>query len=102
MGNNILRRGTTPIHRFALRGIVLTALYVTYSQGGKVTMEKTIDDATVEDESIIVRLTQEDTLLFRARSNVCVQIRLRTVAGDVLASEMIEVPVGAILKDGVI
>ena len=45
MGNNILRRGTTPIHRFTLpdelRGIVLTALYVTYSQGGKVTMEKT-------------------------------------------------------------
>jgi hypothetical protein len=106
MGNNILRRGTTPIHRFTLpdelRGIVLTALYVTYSQGGKVTMEKTIDDATVEDDSIIVRLTQEDTLLFRARSNVCVQIRLRTAAGDVLASEMIEVPVGAILKDGVI
>ena len=106
MENSILQRGTTPVHSFTLpddlKGVELAALYITYAQSGTVRLEKTMDEVTVDSGVITVQLTQEDTLLFRAKATVRIQIRLRTAAGDALASDVIEVPVGAILKDGVI
>lgn len=106
MENSILQRGTTPVHSFTLpddlKEVELAALYITYAQSGTVRLEKTMDEVAVDSGVITVQLTQEDTLLFRAKATVRIQIRLRTVAGDALASDVIEVPVGAILKDGVI
>ena len=44
MAQNILQRGTTPIHSFALPSELadkeLAAVYVTYQQGRKIILEK--------------------------------------------------------------
>ena len=57
---------------------------------------------TVEAGVVTVQLTQEDTLAFQNKGAVQIQIRLRTAAGDALASDIIKVDVGRVLKDGVI
>ena len=104
--NDVLCRGTTPTHSFTLpdelKNVELSALYITYRQGGKTVLEKTMEEASVEGGIITVRLTQDDTLAFQTEGEVQIQIRLRTAAGDALASEIIGVHVGRVLKDGVI
>ena len=104
----MLNRGTTPLHSFALpdelSGVELSALYISYAQCGRVRLEKALGDAGVvaSGGTITVQLTQEDTLAFSGHSEVRIQIRLKTANGDALASNIISVPVGEILKDGVI
>lgn len=104
--NDILYRGTTPTHSFTLpdelNGVELAALYITYRQDGNAVLEKALSDVSVESGVVTVHLTQEDTLSFRADSVVQIQIRLRTAAGNAMASDVIRVDVGRVLKDGVI
>ena len=104
--NDILYRGTTPTHSFTLpeelKEVELSALYITYRQGGNTVLEKALSDVTVEAGVVTVQLTQEDTLAFQNKGAVQIQIRLRTAAGDALASDIIKVDVGRVLKDGVI
>lgn len=106
MNNDILYRGTTPTHSFTLpdelNGVELAALYITYRQVGDTVLEKALSDVSVESGVVTVQLTQEDTLSFRPGSVVQIQIRLRTAAGNAMASDIIKVDVGHVLKDGVI
>ena len=99
-------RGTTPTLTFKLNtDIDLSALeevWITIKGNDK---EKTytIDDVFVESEekSIILSMTQTDTLYFGAgRHNV--QIRLRTDDGNAYASNIKQINLDYILKDGVI
>ena len=99
-----MRRGTTPTHIFKT-DLDLTgadAVYVTYQQYGKTVLEKDLSDMTVEEESLTVRLTQTETLLFREKPDgtVRIQIRARWPDGDALASNIIETTVKEILKEG--
>ena len=97
-------RGTTPTHTFKtkvdLRGV--DCLYVTYSQNGRTVLEKTLEDCTVEEDSIQTELTQQETLLFDDRSDmpVFVQIRVRFPNGKAMASKIIRTTAEKILKDG--
>ena len=72
---NSWRRGSTPTNTFNVN-IDLTdaTVYVTYSQKGQVILEKTNANMTINSDSIVVELTQEDTLKF-STGDVEVQIR---------------------------
>lgn len=97
-------RGTTPTNIFTSELDLSTAdvLYITYKQLGKVLVEKTKSDVTFGDGTITVTLTQDDTLKFSEDKYVYVQIRARFADGSAVASNIIETPAQAILKDGVI
>lgn len=104
--NDILCRGTTPTHSFTLpdelKEVELAALYITYRQDGKTVIEKDRSSISIEDGVASVRLTQEETLLFSDRWKCHIQVRLRTAAGDALVSNVIDIPVYDVLKEGVI
>ena len=106
MEANILQRGTTPVHSFTLpdemKDVDFAALYITYKQDGKTVIEKDRSSISIEDGVASVRLTQEETLLFSDRWKCHIQVRLRTSAGDALVSNVANIPVYDVLKEGVI
>lgn len=106
MEANILQRGTTPVHSFTLpdelKDVDFAALYITYKQDGKTVLEKERDAISIKDGVASVRLTQEETLLFSGRWKCHIQVRLRTDAGDALVSNVVNIPVYDVLKEGVI
>lgn len=98
-------RGTTPTNRFYMDIDLSSAkVYLTYVQGGNVVFEKTGDDlsfSSSDDEySISVNLTQKDTLALKSDKQVRIQIRAVFSDGKSVASEIMEVTVVDILKDG--
>ena len=96
-----MKRGTTPTNTFKTN-IDLTGatVFLTYSQRGRVVLEKTGDDLEISAEAIITRLTQKDTLGFDALQKVSIQIRYVFPDGTAGASNIMAVEVGDILKDG--
>lgn len=98
-------RGTTPTNKFnvSMDLTEATVLYITYSQLGKTVIEKTLEDVTdITAESVSVKLTQEDTLLFKASAQVEIQIRAGFGGenGDRVRSNIMVADVERILKDG--
>ena len=96
-----MRRGTTPTNTFKTN-IDLTGatVFLTYSQRGRVVLEKTGDDLEISAEAIVTRLTQKDTLGFDALQKVSIQIRYVFPDGTAGASNIMTASVGEILKDG--
>lgn len=103
-GDDDMIRGTTPDLEFELPfdTALLAEAYVSFAQGGGVRVERALADCTAEGNKISFRLTQEETLRLRSDVMTEIQIRVKTKAGDSLASEIISEPVERILKDGVI
>lgn len=106
-------RGTTPTNVFTTEDVDLSdaTVYVTYSQGGNVLFEKTGDDVVVnvvDDEqeepvyTVQTELTQEETLMFNPTLQVRIQIRAIFANNKAIASQIMEVSVEDVLKDGVI
>ena len=96
-----MKRGTTPTNTFKTN-IDLTGatIFLTYSQRGRVVLEKTGDDLEITAEAIVTRLTQKDTLGFDALQKVSIQIRYVFPDGTAGASNIMTASVGEILKDG--
>jgi hypothetical protein len=96
-----MKRGTTPTNTFKTN-IDLTGatVFLTYSQRGRVVLEKTGDDLEISTEAIVTRLTQKDTLGFDALQKVSIQIRYVFPDGTAGASNIMTASVGEILKDG--
>jgi hypothetical protein len=96
-----MKRGTTPTNTFKTN-IDLTGatVFLTYSQRGRVVLEKTGDDLEITAEAIVTRLTQKDTLGFDALQKVSIQIRYVFPDGTAGASNIMTASVGEILKDG--
>lgn len=95
-------RGTTPELRFELPfdASEIDDGFITIAQRGRPNMDVPIARCEVDGDALVLLLTQEETLRLRPMMAV---IQLRVKMGDrVLASEMIEVDVGAILKEGMI
>ncbi len=99
-------RGTTPTLEFILPfdTSLIAEMYVTIAQGEKTVLEKTLSDCSCSGTSVSLALTQEDTLRLQQQphSRAEMQIRVRTTAGEALASDIMSVYVGRILKEGVI
>lgn len=98
-----MRRGTTPTNTFTVDTDLTNAVavFVTYSQGKSVIVEKSIDNLTITSTKVEVTLTQEDTLAFSSGS-AQIQIRAKFGDGAAIASNIIVASVDQILKDGVI
>lgn len=96
-------RGTTPTNVFNVDVDLTNAevIYITYKQQNKVVFEKEKSDITVTENSLTVKLTQEETLKLTERE-VEIQIRARFSDGTALASNIIKTTANKILKDGVI
>lgn len=105
------RRGTTPTQTFRAK-IDLTdvsELFLTYVQDDMARFEKTLEDVTVEPieegdykSLVTVTLTQADTLALKADDYYDIQARVKFPDGKALASDILNVPVLGILKEGII
>lgn len=86
-------KGTTPTHIFALpidTAMIKTA-EITYVQNGVIKLRKSLADCEIDNNDLSVKLTQEDTFLFADGSCVEIQLRVLTLSGDVLASNIMRV-----------
>lgn len=99
-----MRRATTPTHTFELGtdATRFAKILVTYKQRGTTKLELTEDDVTVEGQTIIYKLTQEEANEFTEGVNVEIQVRVKTTDGDVFATDIITMPVEAVLNDEVL
>ena len=98
-----MRRGTTPTFKIKIDGIridELKSIYVTFKQyNTEITKRK--EDVEIEENTISVKMSQEETLSF-TNGRVNVQIRGLTDMGIAIGSNIYSVQVEDILKDGVI
>lgn len=106
-------RATTPRHTFIFDKIdpsTFKELNIYYAQQGVQILKKTRADcsfATQDTEKglvylVMIKLSQEETKLFKARQPVKIQLRALTQDDDALATEEYEVPVYNVINDEVL
>jgi hypothetical protein len=97
-------RGTTPTHIFNIPfdTSLVDEVKITYAQDDIVLFSKTKDDCILEDNTVKVTLTQEDTFKFKHTKPVQIQIRILTVNGEAFASIVEKVGVSKCLDDEVL
>ncbi len=99
-----MNRGTTHDYEIDLPNVDftnITEMWVDFAQYGTVVIHKTLSDVTVEDQTVTVHLSQEDTLSLK-KGKVSIQCRFLTADGEATVTEIIRKDVGDVLKDGVI
>lgn len=99
-----MKRGTTPTHTFTLpfETDMIQKLHILYAQDEQVKIRKTEADCTKEGNAISLTLTQEDTLLLECKKTVEIQVRVLTLGGEALNSDIIRVPVERCLESEVL
>lgn len=97
-------RGTTPTHYFTLpfNAGEIDKLRITYAQSGLTVLELTEADVSTDGQEIRYQLTQEDTLKFKNNVLVELQIKVKTLEGNVLASNVMAISVSKILNEDVL
>lgn len=97
-------RGTTPTHIFNLpfAASTITKLRVTYMQGGVKVLEKTEADCTFDGNALKIKLTQEESLKFKERDNVELQLKAKDANGDILSHTVKSLPVDRVLNEEVL
>lgn len=97
-------RGTTPTLEFTVPFDTseIAEAFVTLSQNDTIILDKALSDCKCDARKLSVKLTQEDTLKLSCDCKTDIQVRVRTKAGDALASDIVKVNTDKILKDGVI
>ena len=97
-------QGTTPTHKFNIpfntEGI--ERVRIVYEQAGDVVLTKENEGCTMSGNTLIVRLTQEETLLFKSNVSTRIQVHLRTKSGEAYASTLMRVSVFELLEKEVI
>ena len=98
-------RGSTPEHSFSLpiKADLIEDLEIIYQQGGADIIRKTKKDCTIEKNLAKVKLSQQETLsLKNVFRSVKLQMRVKTVGGEVMVSDVLSVSVDECLFDEVI
>ena len=102
-------RATTPTHQFVFADDPdeFSRILITYSQGGEIVLEKEKTDLTIEQTGggrfrAFYTLTQEESSLFFAGTDVLVQVRALTSDGIAVASEIKRLRVDDVLNDEVL
>ena len=108
-------RATTPTHKFCFGEVDpegFKEIRITYVQNGGIVFEKTKDDLAfgIEDADegthyhASLRLSQEETSRFKpiANSYVSLQIRACDYDGNVVASDILKIPLLDVLNDEVL
>ena len=88
-----MMQGTTPTHTFNIpfSTDLIEKVRITYAQHGVTVLTKEKEDCQFEENKIICKLTQEDTLKFDGNTQVEIQIKVRTVGGEVPISKIMGV-----------
>lgn len=99
-----MRRGTTPTLTFTTpyEAALIQSGYLTFKQRGAIVLDVPLSDpsVTVEDNAITITLTQEQTLAFTSAAPAQAQIRAMLTSNKAVASNIVQIPICAILKDG--
>lgn len=97
-------RGSTPTHIFTLPfgAETVKTIEITYAQNEKVKLQKANADCVLEGNTVSIKLTQEDTFKFDEKPLVEIQIRVLTLGGDVIASDIMYTTVKRCLSDEVL
>ena len=95
-----MRRGTTPTLKIKINNVdlqVFEKIIVTFKKGEKMINK----EAEIEDEILILKLSQEETLDL-CPGSVSVQIKGKTNNGNVVASEIKNIVVEDILNEEIL
>ena len=97
-------RGTTPTLTFTIpiSAADVAEAWVIFSQNNECLFFKELEQCSCGDKSLVVKLTQDETLKFKEGIDLEAQVRLRDKHGNAFASNIIVIRVKRILKDGVI
>lgn len=102
-----MRRGTTPKLTFTTpyAASLIDHGFITFKQRGQIVLDVPFDDesVTITDQAIAIELTQEQTLGFAASVEMpyCeAQIRAVLTSEKAVASNIVRIPICAILKEG--
>lgn len=99
-----MRRGTTPTLTFTTpyEANLVESGYLTFQQRGTNVLDVPLSDPTitVADNAISITLTQEQTLSLTTAAPCAAQIRAVLASGAAVASNIVQIPICAILKDG--
>lgn len=97
-------QGTTPTHTFVLPfdTSTLAKVVIIYAQNDVEVLRKETPNCVLDGQEIKTTLTQEDTFRFKHESNVQIQVRVLTVGGNALASDIFTVSVDKCLDNGVL
>ena len=97
-----MRQWTTPINEFDV-DIDLTeceVIFLTYQQHGKTVIEKTKEDMTITENTVTVKLTQEETGMLDPNVEVEMQFRVKYADGFAPGSNVMCTDVEKVLKQG--
>lgn len=100
-----IKRGTTPTHTIVTDVDLRDAeeIYVTYEQNSYNLIEKKKEDLQeILEDRLVVKLTQEETLRFKEKGKIEIQIRALFGDGSALKSNVMETNADRLLKKGVI
>lgn len=97
-------RGTTPTHQYRINidPSVIKTIKITYVQNDAEILVKRTEDCTIVGNTVMVKLTQEETLMFNSDYFVKIQMRILTTDGSALASAPIITTVGICLDEEVL
>lgn len=98
---------TTPKHQFRFPESVnpadLAEILITYSQAGKIILEKRKNDLILGDDNTVwFMLTQEESALFRPNVRAEIQLRILFASGESYASRKKQVEILPVLHNGVL
>lgn len=99
-----MRKGTTPTLTFKLPfdAEMIKNAKITLCQKNAIVLEKKLCDCKKTQDSIEIKLTQEETFLFDCNSIIEAQLRVVTVNGDALASDVFKMFVAQCLDEEVL
>ena len=95
-------RGTTPTLEFGFPFDVglIEKVSIVLCQYGTVIIEKTLNDCIADGQTMTVKLSQAETLKLSDRRKTDIQVRVKMVDGNALASDIFHEDTYRILKDG--
>lgn len=97
------KKGATPTITFHMdvSPYLFTICHIAFSQFGQVKFIKTLADCEILDETTMrVKLTEEDTLKLHGGTYVSIQLRVEYIDGTKDASDILQADVGDILEGG--
>lgn len=97
-------RGTTPTHTYTLPFEVSTIkeVKIIYSQADEIVFCKKTEDCSLNGRTVTTTLTQEETFMLDCKKMVQIQIRVLTLDGKAIASNILNVAVKKCLDDEVL
>lgn len=100
-------RGTTPTHRFTINNdlidpSILVKINVLYGQNDKLLFKKKTADCSVENNTIVTKLTRDESLQFDHTKAAQIQVVAETNNGDILETLVMTIGVDKLLDDGVL